>query len=159
MSDQEFYTFREYMRKDQELLSPSAQDYMEMIYRLSQNLGFTRVNDLAQALNVQPSSVTKMVQKLSEMNLVRYERYGVITLKEDGIKLGKALLYRHNLIEDFLKLLSITEGILSETEKMEHTINNDILSGITDLVDFFNENPEVLTRWKLYRSRRKEKLS
>ena len=35
MSDQEFYTFSEYMRKDQEILSPSAEDYMEMIYRLS----------------------------------------------------------------------------------------------------------------------------
>ncbi|HPU63038.1 MAG TPA: transcriptional regulator MntR [Mobilitalea sp.] len=156
MSDQEFYTFSEYIRKDQEQLSPSAQDYMEMIYRLSQNLGFTRVNDLAQALNVQPSSVTKMVQKLSEMNLVKYERYGVIMLKEDGIKLGKTLLYRHNLIEEFLRLLSITEGILSETEKMEHTINNDILSGLTDLVDFFNENPEILEQWQLYRNRKKE---
>lgn len=156
MSDHEFYTFSGYMRKDQDQLSPSAQDYMEMIYRLSQDQGFTRVNDLAQSLNVQPSSVTKMVQKLSEMNLIKYEKYGVIMLKEDGIKLGKALLYRHNLIEDFLKLLSITEGILSETEKMEHTINNEILSGITDLVDFFNENPEILEQWKIYRGRKKD---
>jgi len=156
MSDHEFYTFSGYMRKDQDQLSPSAQDYMEMIYRLSQDQGFTRVNDLAQSLNVQPSSVTKMVQKLSEMNLIKYEKYGVIMLKEDGIKLGKALLYRHNLIEDFLKLLSITEGILSETEKMEQTINNEILSGITDLVDFFNENPEILEQWKIYRGRKKD---
>jgi len=129
---------------------------MEMIYRLSQNLGFTRVNDLAQALNVQPSSVTKMIQKLSEMNLIKYERYGVIMLKEDGIKLGKALLYRHNLIEEFLRLLSITDGILSETEKMEHTISNDILSGLNDLVDFFYENPDVLRQWQLYRKKKKK---
>ena len=37
MSDQEFYTFSEYMRKEQETLSPSAEDYMEMIYRLSRS--------------------------------------------------------------------------------------------------------------------------
>ncbi|CRZ34162.1 DtxR family iron (metal) dependent repressor [Herbinix hemicellulosilytica] len=156
MPDSDFFTFSEYLRKDQEQLSPSAQDYMEMIYRLSQNLGFTRVNDLAQALNVQPSSVTKMIQKLSEMNLIKYERYGVIMLKEDGIKLGKALLYRHNLIEEFLRLLSITDGILSETEKMEHTISNDILSGLNDLVDFFYENPDVLRQWQLYRKKKKK---
>lgn len=156
MSDQEFYTFSEYMRKDQELLSPSAEDYMEMIYRLSQNQGFTRVNDLAGALNVQPPSVTKMIQKLSEMNLIKYEKYGVIMMEEDGIKIGKALLYRHNLIEDFLKLLSITEGILTETEKMEHTINDEILLGIKDLVEFFNENPDLLKQWKLYRNKKKE---
>ena len=97
-----------------------------------------------------------MIQKLSEMNLIKYERYGVIMLKEDGIKLGKALLYRHNLIEEFLRLLSITDGILSETEKMEHTISNDILSGLNDLVDFFYENPDVLRQWQLYRKKKKK---
>lgn len=156
MSDQEFYTFSEYMRKDQELLSPSAEDYLEMIYRLSQKNGFTRVNDLAGALNVQPPSVTKMVQKLSEMNLIKYEKYGVIMLKKDGNELGKALLYRHNLIEAFLKLLNVTEGILAETEKMEHTINDEILSGIKDLLDFFNENPELLSKFNQFRYKRLE---
>lgn len=151
MSDKEFYTFSEYMRKDQELLSPSAEDYLEMIYRLSQKQGFTRVNDLAGALNVQPPSVTKMVQKLSEMNLIDYEKYGVIMLKENGSELGKALLYRHNLIESFLKLLNITEGILAETEKMEHTINDEILAGLKDLLDFFEENPDILEKFNQYR--------
>lgn len=156
MSDQEFYTFSEYMRKDQEILSPSAEDYMEMIYRLSKNQGFTRVNDLAMALNVQPPSVTKMIQKLSEINLIKYEKYGVIMLEDKGLKLGKALLYRHNLIEDFLKLLNITEGILAETEKMEHTINDEILTGIKDLVDFFNDNPELLEKLIKYRNQKKK---
>ncbi|CUH92510.1 transcriptional regulator MntR [Herbinix luporum] len=156
MSDQEFYTFSEYMRKDQEILSPSAEDYMEMIYRLSKNQGFTRVNDLAMALNVQPPSVTKMIQKLSEINLIKYEKYGVIMLEDKGLKLGKALLYRHNLIEDFLKLLNITEGILAETEKMEHTINDEILTGIKDLVDFFNDNPELLEKLNKYRNQKKK---
>jgi len=156
MSDQEFYTFSEYMRKDQEQLSPSAEDYLEMIYRLSQKQGFTRVNDLAGALNVQPPSVTKMVQKLAEMDLIDYEKYGVIVLKKNGHELGKALLYRHNLIESFLKLLNITEGILTETEKMEHTINDEILCGIKDLLDFFEENPDLLDRFNLYRNKKRD---
>ncbi len=151
MSDREFYTFSEYMRKDQELLSPSAEDYMEMIYRLSEKPGFTRVNDLAAALNVQPPSVTKMIQKLSEINLIQYEKYGVIVLEKAGKDIGKALLYRHNMIEEFLKLLNITEGLLSETEKMEHTVNDEILSGIRDLVGFFRDNPEILDKWNHYR--------
>ncbi|TAH74857.1 MAG: transcriptional regulator MntR [Anaerolineaceae bacterium] len=152
MSDQEFYTFSEYMRKDQEALSPSAEDYMEMIYRLSKEQGFTRVNDLAGALNVQPPSVTKMIQKLSEMNLIKYEKYGVIMLEQEGKNLGKALLYRHNLIEEFLRLLNIREGLLAETEKMEHTINDDILSGIRDLVEFFKQNPRLRESWDSYQS-------
>lgn len=77
-------------------------------------------------------------------------------LEDKGLKLGKALLYRHNLIEDFLKLLNITEGILAETEKMEHTINDEILTGIKDLVDFFNDNPELLEKLNKYRNQKKK---
>lgn len=154
MSDQEYYTFSEYMRKDQELLSPSAEDYVEMIYRLSKDQGFTRVIDLATALNVQPPSVTKMVQKLSEMDLIKYERYGVIMLEDKGNVLGKALLNRHNRIMEFLKILNIKEGLLAETEKMEHTINGDILTGIEDLVDFFRDNPDILDKFNKYRSKK-----
>jgi Mn-dependent DtxR family transcriptional regulator len=151
MSDQEFYTFSEYIRKDQETLTPSAEDYVEMIYRLSKEQGFTRVNDLAGALNVQPPSVTKMIQKLSEMKLIKYEKYGVIILDKEGKTLGKALLYRHNLIEEFLRLLNISEGLLAETEKMEHTINDEILMGIKDLVEFFKGNPGLKEAWNKYR--------
>ncbi len=143
MQEQEFFTFREYMRKDQELLSASAEDYMEMIYRLSEENGFTRVNDLAAALNVQPPSVTKMIQKLADINLLKYEKYGVIMLETSGAEIGKALLNRHNLIERFLTLLNIKDGLLDSTEKMEHTISNEILLGIRDFIDFFDSNPQV----------------
>lgn len=159
MADQEYYTFSEYMRKDQELLTPSAEDYLEMIYRLTKKQGFTRVNDLATALNVQPPSVTKMIQKLSETNLIKYEKYGVIMLEEDGKILGEALLNRHNQIMEFLRMLNVKEGLLAETEKMEHTINVEILSGIEDLVKFFKDNPELLIKFNQYRSSPSNQLS
>jgi len=139
------------MRKDQELLSASAEDYMEMIFRLSEENGFTRVNDLAAALNVQPPSVTKMIQKLADINLIKYEKYGVIMLEPNGIELGKALLNRHNLIERFLKVLGIKDGLLEGTEKMEHTMSNEILTGIHDLVEFLDNNPEVTEKFLTYR--------
>jgi Mn-dependent DtxR family transcriptional regulator len=146
------------MRKDHELLSPSAEDYMEMIYRLSKKRGFTRVNDLATALNVQPPSVTKMIQKLSEMKLIKYEKYGVIILEEQGKTLGKELLNRHNIIMEWLTILNISDGLLAETEKIEHTINGEILLGIQNLVSFFNENPKILNEFKQYRIRNKSNI-
>ncbi len=158
MPDQEFYTFSEYIRKDQDALSPSAEDYMEMIYRLSKEQGFTRVSALAEALNVQPPSVTKMIQRLSEMKLIIYEKYGVIILEEEGSILGKELLNRHNLVMDFLSILNINEGLLAETEKIEHTINGDILLGIKDLVNFFNDYPELLNKFNHYRNRKDKEL-
>ncbi|MBH1941788.1 Fur family transcriptional regulator [Mobilitalea sibirica] len=156
MANNEFYTFREFMRKDQDILSPSAEDYIEMIYRLSEKYGFTRVHDLAAALNVQPPSVTKMIQKLADMNLIKYERYGVIMLEPSGVITGKALLMRHNLVEKFLEFLNITDGLLEETEKIEHTMNEEILCGIKDLLDFFQQYPGLWEDFMEFRNHRME---
>ena len=118
MPSKEFFTFREYMKKEGSRLTAAMEDYMEMIYRLSQDTGFTRIHDLAAALNVQPPSATKMVQKLAESNLINYEKYGIIMFSEEGRQTGKALLERHLMVEEFLILLGITEGVLEETEKI-----------------------------------------
>jgi Mn-dependent DtxR family transcriptional regulator len=148
MSGNGFFTFSDYLRKKTERLSPSSEDYLEMIYRLSLTAGYTRVNDLAQALNVQPPSVTKMLHKLADLNLIKYEKYGVITLETAGKVLGETLLKRHNLIEEFLKLLGIKEDRLEQTEKIEHTVNEEVLNGITDLIYFFKINPEILNKFQ-----------
>ena len=152
MLENEFFTFREYMRKNQSLLSPSAEDYIEMIYRLSSKSGFVRANDLAAALNVQPPSVTKMIQKLANLNLIKYEKYGVISLRSEGIKVGKYLLKRHDFIESFLKFLNITDGLLEETEKIEHTISASVLYGMIDLMNFFNKHPDLMKKFNDYRN-------
>lgn len=151
MPDDEFYTFGEYIRKAQGCLSPSAEDYMEMIYRLSLDKGFTRTNDLASALNVQPPSVTKMVQRLAELKLIKYEKYGVIILEDAGNELGKVLLNRHNTIERFISFLNIKDDVLEKTEKMEHTISEDVLKGIEELLNFFSDKPELLKEFDEYR--------
>lgn len=148
MAENEFFTFREYMRKDD--VTASMEDYLEMICRLIQGSGFTRINDLAAALNVQPPSATKMVQKLAELGFVKYEKYGVVMLSEKGQATGQALLKRHQTIEDFLRLLGITEGLLQETEKIEHTISNHTLKALTLLIHFFRDNPELIEELRNY---------
>lgn len=150
----EFFTFREYMKKDDDLLTASMEDYLEMIYRLTRETGFTRINDLAAALNVQPPSATKMVQKLADIGFVNYEKYGMILLSKKGENMGKALLERHQLIEDFLNLLGITRGVLEETEKIEHTISPQTLNCLADFVEFFKNRPEVLREFEIYRKKK-----
>lgn len=150
MSDKEFHTFREYMKHDGSLTA-AMEDYLEMICRLSQTTGFTRINSLAASLNVQPPSATKMVQKLSEMNFVNYEKYGIITLSKQGQKLGNKLLERHTMIEDFLKLLGISKGVLEETEKIEHTINTTTMKCLAKFVSFLKSRPDIISDFKKYK--------
>ena len=152
MNKNDFYTFNEYMKKEDNLLTASMEDYLEMIYRLSLNTGFTRIHELSDALNVQPPSATKMVQKLAELKLLKYEKYGVLVLEEDGKELGEALLNRHNVIENFLRILDISESeVLEETEKIEHTISNQTTKCFQDFVQFIKDNPEIVSEFKTYR--------
>ncbi|MBU3188284.1 Fur family transcriptional regulator [Clostridium bowmanii] len=152
MLEKDFYTFNGYMKKGKKLLTPCMEDYLEMIYRLSLSTGFTRVNELSNALNVKPPSVTDMVQKLAELKLVKYIKYGVLELEEDGKKFGKTLLNRHNTVESLLRILDVSESdILEETEKIEHTISNKTTECFQNFVQFIKKNPQILIEFKTYK--------
>ena len=153
MGKNDFHTFNECMKKEDNSLTASMEDYLEMIYRLSINNGFTRINELSTALNVQPPSATKMVQKLTELKLLKYEKYGIVLLEEDGKNLGEALLNRHNTIESFLRILDIPEAeILDETEKIEHTISKQTTICFQDFIEFMKNNPSIVDEFKVYRN-------
>mgnify|MGYP001301400916 FL=1 len=155
MDNNDFYTFSESMKKEGNALTPSMEDYLEMIYRLSIDTGFTRVHELSDALNIQPPSATKMVQQMNELGILKYEKYGFIMLEENGRVLGKLLLKRHETIETLLELLGVPKDtILLETEKMEHTISQDTIHCFEDYIDFIQKNPDVQNRFEIYRRKK-----
>jgi len=62
MDNKQFHTFRGYeiIKKDEDHLTPSMEDYLEMIYRNCQEEGYVRVNQLADQLNVKASPFPKL---------------------------------------------------------------------------------------------------
>nr|WP_300090200.1 metal-dependent transcriptional regulator [Sedimentibacter sp.] len=138
MKEDEYYTLRGYKIKNEEVLSSSMEDYIEMIYRISISSDEVRVNDLSEALNVQPPSTTKMIKRLSNEGYVYYEKYGLIKLTEKGNDIGAYLLKRHKTIYDFLKKIGIENDLLEQTEKLEHAINENTLIRIKELTAFLN---------------------
>ncbi|RII35803.1 transcriptional regulator MntR [Clostridium chromiireducens] len=152
MIKDDFYTFNEYMKKEDSTLTASMEDYLEMIYRLYLKKGYLRVHELSSALNVQPPSATRMVQKLAELKLLKYEKYGIIILEEKGRVLGETLLNRHNIIESFLKMLEVPDSeILDETEKIEHTISKQTARCFQDFVEFMKRNPDIVKEFESYK--------
>ncbi len=130
---EEFYTLKGYKIKNEEVISSSMEDYIEMIFRLSQKSEEVRLNDLSLALNVQPPSTTKMIKRLAKENYVFYERYGCVKLTEKGKEIGSKLLERHKIIFDFLQLIGVKENILEQTEIIEHAVNDEVLNRINEL--------------------------
>ena len=156
MNGNDFHTFSEYMKKDDSSLTASMEDYIEMIYRLSSGNGFSRIHELSQALNIQPSSATKMVQRLAEMGYVKYEKYGFLMLREKGKQTGAWLLKRHMMVESFLRIVGVSEPmLLEETEKIEHTLSSETTICLETFVSFINGNPDIIRRYTVFRSARK----
>ncbi|WP_188206456.1 transcriptional regulator MntR [Alkalibacillus aidingensis] len=125
--------------------TPSMEDYIEQIYILIDQKGYARASDIAERLSVHPSSVTKMVKKLDQMDYLHYEKYRGLVLTDKGKKIGKRLVYRHELLEQFLAIIGTEEhSIYEEVEGIEHHLSWDSIFRIGDLVEYFQEDPERL---------------
>jgi Mn-dependent DtxR family transcriptional regulator len=124
------------------LPTPSMEDYLERIYRLIDDKGYARVSDIAEGLEVHPSSVTKMIQKLDKDNYLIYEKYRGLVLTNKGKKMGKRLVDRHLLLESFLNIIGVQEeNIYQDVEGIEHHLSWDSITCIETLIEYFNRDP------------------
>ncbi len=149
-----YYTVRGYelMQQDSNPLTSAMEDYLEMIYRNSIEAGLLRSSILSALLNVNPSSVTKMLQKLSRLGYVDYQKYGIIFLTEKGKKAGAFLYRRHQTLERFLSLIGDNnDSTLVETELIEHHISPKTLSNIEIFHKFIDANPDILERFSSFK--------
>ncbi|MFS8512758.1 MAG: transcriptional regulator MntR [Planifilum fulgidum] len=123
--------------------TPSMEDYLENIYKLINQKGYARISDIAEALEVHPSSVTKMVQKLDRGKYLVYEKYRGLVLTPKGQKMGKRLVDRHQLLEEFLRIIGVSEELIyDDVEGIEHHLSWDSITCIEYLVQYFQQNPE-----------------
>lgn len=138
----------------------TAEDYLERIYSLIKEKGYARVSDIAEALQVSPSTVTRMVQKLDEQDLLDYERYRGLALTQEGERVGRSIHKRHKALEEFLHLLGVhdRETVERDIEGIEHHLSSETLNHLTQLVEFFQGNPDILTKLQRYRTLNQDKV-
>ncbi|MEF2964476.1 transcriptional regulator MntR [Paenibacillus sp. M1] len=121
--------------------TPSMEDYLERIYKLIDEKGYARVSDIAEGLEVHPSSVTKMIQKLDKDEYLIYEKYRGLVLTNKGKKIGKRLVDRHELLEEFLEMIGVArENIYKDVEGIEHHLSWDSITCIAGLVEYFKRD-------------------
>jgi Mn-dependent DtxR family transcriptional regulator len=129
--------------------TPSMEDYIEQIYNLMESKGYARVSDIAEELEVHPSSVTKMIQKLDRDDYLDYEKYRGFVLTTKGKKIGERLVFRHELLEEFLNIIGVDhENIYNDVEGIEHHLSWNSIDRIGDVVNYFKADEKRLTELK-----------
>ena len=103
--------------------STAMDDYLEQILNLIEAKGYARAVDISKNLNISQASVTNMLQRLDAEGLVKHEKYRGTTLTEEGHRIARAIIERHDTLTRFLRFFDIDEeAIYHDVEGMEHQI-------------------------------------
>ena len=130
-----FYTLKGYSILEDNPITASMEDYLEMIYRIHTTGESVRVGVIAKMLNVKPSSASKMIDNLKSRGLVLSKKYGYITLTDEGIELGSYLVFRHDTLHMLLCYINQSDSELEQVEKIEHFINAETVGNIKRFLD------------------------
>jgi DtxR family transcriptional regulator, Mn-dependent transcriptional regulator len=124
-------------------LSPSMEDYLEVIYGLVKENRVARVRDIADILAVTMPSVTGALKKLSTKGLVNYDPHEVITLTPEGQTVAGKLAHAHRSIASFLtEVLNIPPEVADKNAcRMEHAIDDVVLTRLIRYIEFVGKCP------------------
>lgn len=129
-----YYTLKGYKLRNKNKITEAMEDYIEMIYKNTIDKKEISIKEISNKLNVKYSSTNNMLNKLKELELVNHDKYKKISLTEEGIHLGKYLLYRHEILTTFFKLLNNKDYKLQEVEKIEHYLSVKTIKNIEKLI-------------------------
>ena len=136
------------MTKPQEVqvtVSQSIEDYLERIHELIETKGYARVSDIADSLSLSRPSVSNMVQRLSKLGFVVYEKYRGITLTDHGVEVARRIQCRHVILTEFLTLLGLERTVVAkDVEGIEHHVSAETLLQLERIVEYWRSHPAQL---------------
>jgi len=134
-------------------ITGKGEDYLRGIYEITQQKGFARIRDIANHLAVKPSSAVEMVRKLDKLQLVRYEKYGGVTLTTKGKEMAEVIEKRHETFKKFLEIILVPKNIaLKDAHVLEHRLQPRTILQFSKFVDFIEnaqDNPKFLKKWRI----------
>lgn len=123
--------------------SVAMDDYLEQILHLIEEKGYARPVDISKRLRISQASVTNMLQRLDSEGLVKHEKYRGTVLTEDGKGIAQAIIDRHKLLTEFLRLFNIDEDtIYRDVEGMEHHVSRATLAALRAVTQTLRESPD-----------------
>jgi len=123
----------------------TEENYLKAIYKISHIEGKKEVNtnSLAEQMQTKASSVTDMLKKLSEKELVNYEKYRGFSLTKKGEKVALFTIRKHRLWEVFLvDHLNFTWDEVHEiAEELEHINSEKLINNLDEFLGFPERDP------------------
>jgi len=124
-------------------LSRSVEDYLKAIYGISEQGEAASTSAIAEALAVQPASVTGMVKRMAESGLLEHAPYRGVRLTDRGVHEALKVLRRHRIIETYLceRLGYAWEDVHGEAERLEHAASDILVERMDAALQFPSHDP------------------
>ncbi|WP_435253777.1 metal-dependent transcriptional regulator [Tenacibaculum sp. A30] len=126
------------------MFSQSEENYIKTIYHLEADFkkGIS-TNAIAKKLDTKASSVTDMIKKLSEKDVVTYKKYQGVTLTDFGKKTAANIVRKHRLWEVFLvdKLNFSWDEVHEVAEQLEHIKSPKLINELDAFLEYPKRDP------------------
>ena len=111
--------------------------YLKEIYKLEVNNKPISVSSLSKLLLVSKSSISNMIKKLVNINLLNSAPYKAIEFTEDGRELARTIVAKHRLIELFLvEIMDFdSENVHDIAEEIEHIESPEFFRKVQKMVN------------------------
>jgi len=124
------------------MISAVMEDYLKVIYHLQlEGNERVRTSEIADQLEVTSPTVTSMLNKLEERELIEREKYRGVSLTPEGKRVALEVVRHHRLLETYLTehLNYSWADVHEEADQLEHHISDEFVARITKALN----NPEI----------------
>ncbi|SMD17478.1 iron (metal) dependent repressor, DtxR family [Pedobacter nyackensis] len=122
----------------------TEENYLKIIYHLSQNNDeAVQTNAIAEKMQTKAASVTDMIKKLAEKQLVDYKKYQGVKLTPAGKSTAVNIVRKHRLWEVFLveKLNFKWDEVHDIAEDLEHIKSVELIERLDEFLAFPKSDP------------------
>lgn len=122
----------------------TEENYLKAIFHLSpKETGSINTNAIADALKTKAASVTDMLKKLSDKNLINYIKYQGVTLTDKGRQTAIQIIRKHRLWEVFLvdKLNFKWDEVHDLAEDLEHINSTKLINSLEAFLGYPKFDP------------------
>jgi DtxR family Mn-dependent transcriptional regulator len=117
------------MAAKENLRTPAVEDYSKAIFSLESRTDEpVSTNALAERLGITPGSVSAMLKRLDELELITHIPYRGVRLTEAGRRIALEVIRHHRLLESYLaEVLGMPwDRVHAEAEVLEHVLSDDL---------------------------------
>ncbi|GMR12060.1 MAG: metal-dependent transcriptional regulator [Gemmatimonadota bacterium] len=124
-------------------LSRSVEDYLKTVYGLTERGEPASTSALAEALDIQPASVTGMIKRLDESGFVEHVPYRGVRLTETGSREALRIIRRHRVLETYLadRLGYAWDDVHHEAERLEHAASDELIDRMAAALEDPSHDP------------------